>query len=368
MASVTISEVTKKFGSETVLEGCSLEIQDGEFVVLVGASGSGKTTLLRIVAGLEDLSDGQITIGDRVVNDVDVKDRNIAMVFQNYALYPHMNVFENLAFGLRRQHTPKPEIDQRVVAAAKILGIEHLLKRKPRQLSGGQRQRVALGRAIVRDPSVFLMDEPLSNLDAHLRAEMRAEILKLHRRLKATFIFVTHDQVEALTMGDRIAVMCDGKIIQVGTPDELYMRPTNRFVAGFIGSPSMRFSKCDLIYTGDRVAAQNDYVDLVLPAERCKALMKDRPSSVIVGFRPDYLKLSVHGKEGEDGTSSIKGTVDVIEPLGAEQHVLIRTGSDAIMAKLPREDHVEIDETITLTVADFQGVQLFDPETELAIR
>lgn len=358
----------KTFGGETVLEGCSLEIDDGEFVVLVGASGSGKTTLLRIVAGLEELTGGEVFIGDRIVNDVDVKDRNIAMVFQNYALYPHMNVFENLAFGLRRQHTPKDEINQRVSEAAKILGIEHLLKRKPRQLSGGQRQRVALGRAIVRHPSVFLMDEPLSNLDAHLRAEMRAEILKLHRRLGATFIFVTHDQVEALTMGDRIAVMCDGKIIQVGTPDELYLRPANRFVAGFIGSPAMRFVKCELSYEGDMVTARNENVELCLPQDRCAALLSSRIQSAIVGLRPDYLKLGASVPGSGPSTSTIKGTVDVVEPLGAEQHVLVRVGPDAIMAKLPREDKVEIDESVRLEVSDFQGVHFFDPETELSIR
>ncbi len=366
MASVTISEVAKKFGGETVLSRCSLEIEDGEFIVLVGASGSGKTTLLRIVAGLEELTSGEIVIGDRVVNDVDVKDRNIAMVFQNYALYPHMNVFENMAFGLRRQHTPKPEINLRVTEAAKVLGIGHLLQRKPKQLSGGQRQRVALGRAIVRQPSVFLMDEPLSNLDAHLRAEMRGEILKLHRRLRATFIFVTHDQVEALTMGDRIAVMSGGRIIQVGTPDDLYLRPTNRFVAGFIGSPAMGFVKCDIVREGESVVVRNQEVELTLPADQANAIAAGGRSSVIVGFRPDYLKL-VGQESAQSPMATIRGTVDVIEPLGSDQHVLVRVGPDTLIARLPRTDRLSPEDSVTLTVSDYQGVHFFDSDTEIAI-
>lgn len=359
MASVTITEVMKKFGDDTVLEHCNLEIADGEFVVLVGASGSGKTTLLRIVAGLEEMSGGQVMIGDRVVNDVDVKDRNIAMVFQNYALYPHMNVYDNMAFGLRRQHTPKAEIDERVKSAAKILAIEHLIKRKPKQLSGGQRQRVALGRAIVRQPAVFLMDEPLSNLDAHLRAEMRGEILKLHRRLGATFIFVTHDQVEALTMGDRIAVMADGKILQVGTPDELYLRPATRFVAGFIGAPAMGFVTCDVVSVGESIVLRNPSADICLSPARAAVVAQRATGQVSVGLRPDYLRL-VRTDDAPSAGTMLRGVVEVVEPLGADQHVLVRVGDSAITAKLPRSDRVQIDDKVTLTVSDESGVHVFD--------
>ncbi len=359
MASVTITEVMKKFGDEPVLQHCNLQVDDGEFVVLVGASGSGKTTLLRIVAGLEELTDGQVMIGDRVVNDVDVKDRNIAMVFQNYALYPHMNVYDNMAFGLRRQHTPKVEIAERVTSAAKILGIEHLVKRKPKQLSGGQRQRVALGRAIVRQPSVFLMDEPLSNLDAHLRAEMRGEILKLHRRLAATFIFVTHDQVEALTMGDRIAVMSDGKILQVGTPDDLYQRPVNRFVGGFIGAPAMGFITCDVVTVGDGVVLRNASAEVYLPPERAALVAQRATGPVSVGLRPDYLRLCGDGGPAGSGTV-LRGIVEVVEPLGADQHVMVRVGDASLTAKLPRSDRLQIDDKVTLTVTDDVGVHVFD--------
>lgn len=367
MASVTITEVMKKFGDEPVLQHCNLEIAEGEFMVLVGASGSGKTTLLRIVAGLETLSEGTIMIGDQVVNDVDVKDRNIAMVFQNYALYPHMSVYDNMAFGLRRHHFPKDEIDERVKSAAGILGIEHLLKRKPKQLSGGQRQRVALGRAIVRHPSVFLMDEPLSNLDAHLRAEMRGEILKLHRRLAATFIFVTHDQVEALTMGDRIAVMADGRILQVGSPDELYLRPVNRFVAGFIGSPAMGFVTCNVDTTGDLTVLRNGDADIYLSPDRGAVIRQQAHGTVVVGLRPDYLAVC-KDDAAELPKTRLRGVVEVVEPLGADQHVLVRVGEVALTAKLPRTDRLAIDDKVTLTVSDDSGIHVFDAASGDAIR
>src|SRR5487761_2554753 len=239
MATVTFDHVTKKYGDVIAVDDFNLEIADGEFMVFVGPSGCGKTTSLRMIAGLEDISDGVVRIGDRVVNDVPPKDRDIAMVFQSYALYPHMSVYDNLAFGLKLRKTPKREIEQRVNQAAEILGIRELLQRKPKQLSGGQRQRVALGRAIVREPAVFLMDEPLSNLDAKLRVQTRAEIARLHQRLKTTIVYVTHDQVEAMTMGDRIAVINEGVLQQAGSPKDMYTAPRNRFVAGFIGSPSM---------------------------------------------------------------------------------------------------------------------------------
>jgi multiple sugar transport system ATP-binding protein len=253
MAKVRLEHVWKRFGKVVAVKDFNLETEDGEFVVFVGPSGCGKTTTLRMIAGLEEISEGRIYIGDRLVNDVPPKDRDIAMVFQNYALYPHMNVYENMAFGLRLRRYPKDEIDRRVKEAARILKIEHLLNRKPRELSGGQRQRVAMGRAIVREPKVFLMDEPLSNLDAKLRVEMRAEIAKLQRRLGVTTIYVTHDQVEAMTLGHRIVVMKDGEIQQVDTPLNLYDFPANRFVAGFIGSPSMNFIRAHVEAQGDRV-------------------------------------------------------------------------------------------------------------------
>jgi len=354
-----MSGVVKRFGSEEVLRGCDLEIADGEFVVLVGPSGSGKTTLLRIVAGLEEVSGGEVRIGERIVTYLDPKDRDVAMVFQNYALYPHMSVYENIAFALRRQHVPKREVDQRVREAARMLAIEHLLKRKPKQLSGGQRQRVALGRAIVRHPSAFLMDEPLSNLDAHLRAEMRAEILKLHRRLGATFIFVTHDQVEALTMGDRIVVMAEGQILQVGTPDELYLRPRSRFVGGFIGSPRMGFVESDVVEEGGRLRLRSGpLVDVAVPARLEAGLRRAGWRKATVGLRPDHLGLGP-SPAGEDG-GAIKGTVEVVEPLGAEQHVLVRVGESTLTAKLPRTDRVKAEDTIELHVTDPSGVHIFN--------
>ncbi len=289
MATVTFDHVTKQFGAEaTAVNDLNLEVNDGEFLVLVGPSGCGKTTALRCVAGLETISEGKLLIGDRVVNDVVPKDRDIAMVFQSYALYPHMSVYDNLAFGLKLRKIPKPEIDRRVREAAGILGLEKLLDRRPRALSGGQRQRVALGRAIVREPQVFLMDEPLSNLDAKLRVQTRAEILRLHQRLKTTVIYVTHDQVEAMTMGDRIAVMRDGILQQVGTPQQLYGHPTNMFVAGFIGSPAMNFVTAhkdgSTLRVGEHVLAVEGKA-----AEVIQDL--DDGAEIRVGFRPEHLEL-----------------------------------------------------------------------------
>ncbi len=291
MAKVRLEHVWKRFGKVVAVKDFNLETEDGEFVVFVGPSGCGKTTTLRMIAGLEEISEGKIYIGDRLVNDVPPKDRDIAMVFQNYALYPHMNVYENMAFGLRLRRYPKDEIDRRVKEAARILKIEHLLSRKPRELSGGQRQRVAMGRAIVREPKVFLMDEPLSNLDAKLRVEMRAEIAKLQRRLGVTTIYVTHDQVEAMTLGHRIVVMKDGEVQQVDTPLRLYDFPANRFVAGFIGSPSMNFVKAS-------VEVQGEKVYLVAPGFRIRAnpilAQSLRPyagKEVWMGLRPEHLGL-----------------------------------------------------------------------------
>ena len=288
MATVTFDHVYKRYGDVTAVSDLNLEIGDGEFMVLVGPSGCGKTTSLRMIAGLEEISEGQLRIGDSVVNDVAPKDRDIAMVFQSYALYPHMSVRDNLAFGLKLRKVPKSDIEKRITEAAGILQLEKLLDRKPKELSGGQRQRVALGRAIVREPAVFLMDEPLSNLDAKLRVQTRAEIARLHQRLGTTMVYVTHDQVEAMTMGQRIAVMSDGLLQQVGTPQQLYDHPRNRFVAGFIGSPSMNFVETD-VPDGDGEIQTADLTVPVPPA--FKEGMAGMAGKVVVGFRPEHLEL-----------------------------------------------------------------------------
>ena len=310
MASVEIRKIDKYFGSVHILHGVEIDIPDGEFVVLVGPSGCGKSTLLRMVAGLEEITKGEIAIGGRVVNQVPPKDRDIAMVFQNYALYPHMTVRQNMAFSLKLARAPQATIDERVGRAAAILGLENLLDRYPRQLSGGQRQRVAMGRAIVRDPQVFLFDEPLSNLDAKLRVQMRAEIKELHQRLKTTTIYVTHDQVEAMTMADKIVVMKDGIIEQAGSPLELYDRPQNVFVAGFIGSPSMNFIQGAMTPEGFRTT---DGINLPV-ANRADG-------ATTYGIRPEHLKLDPNGIEVE---------IVVLEPTGSETSVLARLGSQTI--------------------------------------
>src|SRR5437868_2327165 len=312
MATVTFDHVTKKYAADvTAVNDLNIEINDGEFLVLVGPSGCGKTTALRMVAGLEEISAGQLKIGERVVNRVPSKDRNIAMVFQSYALYPHMTVFNNLAFGLKLLKTPKHEITRRVEEAAKILNLENLLDRKPRALSGGQRQRVALGRAIVREPAAFLMDEPLSNLDAKLRVQTRAEILRLQRRLETTTIYVTHDQVEAMTMGDRIAVMNLGVLQQIGTPPELYDNPVNVFVAAFIGSPAMNFATAKA-HDG---ALKLGKTTLELTGRAAKAAAENRGRDLLIGFRPEDLELN-----GHDGSNAVKipAQIDVVEYLGHE--------------------------------------------------
>src|SRR5450756_2504609 len=289
MATVTFEHVTKKFGDVIAVDDFNLEINDGEFMVFVGPSGCGKTTSLRMIAGLEDITEGVVKIADRVVNDVPPKDRDIAMVFQSYALYPHMSVYDNMAFGLRLRKTPKADIDRRVHEAATILGIENLFHRKPKELSGGQRQRVALGRAIVREPKVFLMDEPLSNLDAKLRVQTRAELIKLHQRLQTTIIYVTHDQVEAMTMGTRIAVMKDGLLQQLDTPRNIYARPTNMFVAGFIGSPAMNFFDAAVTSSDGEAHLRGDGFGLSLSGERARVLSAYNGKQVVMGIRPEHL-------------------------------------------------------------------------------
>jgi multiple sugar transport system ATP-binding protein len=361
MASVSLRGVEKEYtAGEPVLHDCNLDIKDHEFIVLVGPSGSGKTTLLRIIAGLEHVSRGDVHFGDVRVNDIDVGDRDIAMVFQNYGLYPHMSVYKNMAFGLRRRKVAKPEIDRRVRDAAELLGMADYLERRPRQLSGGQRQRVALGRAIVRDPAVFLLDEPLSNLDAHLRVQMRAEILRVHRSVTATAVYVTHDQVEALTMGDRIAVMNEGVIQQVGTPDELYDRPVNRFVAGFIGTPSMGFLTCRVSLNGGPPELRREGVRIPLPPDRVAALDGVRDGEVLVGIRPERLELVAPEAAGE--RSTVQGVVTVVEPLGSDQHLLVDVGGETITARVSRDHRVQVAERVTLAT-DGAHVHLFDRES-----
>ena len=327
MAAVEVRRVKKSFGSTEVIHGVDIEVRDGEFAVLVGPSGCGKSTLLRMIAGLEEISDGEIAIGGRVVNDVPPKERDIAMVFQNYALYPHMKVFDNMAFSMRLAGTDARTIRERVGKAAQILGLEELLERYPRQLSGGQRQRVAMGRAIVRDPRVFLFDEPLSNLDAKLRVAMRAEIRELHQRLKTTSVYVTHDQIEAMTMADKIVVMHDGRVEQIGAPLALYDAPANLFVAGFIGSPAMNFLRGVLRRQDGRA-----WVELAeggrVPAPPTQAA---DGTEVVYGVRPEHLALAADG-------AGLSGEIVVVEPTGADTQVLVRMASGALVAVF-RERH-----------------------------
>jgi multiple sugar transport system ATP-binding protein len=319
MAPVTISNVRKRYGSVEVIHSVSVDVQDGEFVILVGPSGCGKSTLLRMIAGLENISGGELRIGPKVVNDVPPKERDIAMVFQNYALYPHMTVADNMAFSLKLKRAPKTEIKARVDRAAEILGLTKLLDRYPRQLSGGQRQRVAMGRAIVRDPQVFLFDEPLSNLDAKLRVAMRTEIKALHQRLKTTTIYVTHDQIEAMTMADKIVVMHDGVVEQIGAPLELYDRPANLFVAGFIGSPAMNFIEGQVsMANGEPVVTTQD--GIALPVSVAPGLLRDG-QRVVYGIRPEHISLG-HGHAAQ---------VSVIEPTGSETQAFMRLGDNPLV-------------------------------------
>ena len=350
MASVAIRDAYKSFGHVEILHGVSVDILDGEFVILVGPSGCGKSTLLRMIAGLEQISRGEIVIGDRVINNVPPKDRDIAMVFQNYALYPHMTVAENMTFSLMLKRTPKAESDAKVQRAAEILGLAPLLSRYPRQLSGGQRQRVAMGRAIVRDPQVFLFDEPLSNLDAKLRVQMRAEIKELHQRLKTTTIYVTHDQIEAMTMADKIVVMHDGRVEQIGAPLELYDRPRNLFVASFIGSPAMNMFSGE-IRTNGALTFQGSG-GLNVPLAAVPELSDGSP--VVLGMRPEHLRLSEHGFPVQ---------VAVVEPTGSEVQVVARTPGGEDIVAIFRERHLfRPGETIRLA-AEPGSVHLFHSET-----
>lgn len=357
MSEVNLTAITKKFGDFVAVNEIDLEVENGAFTVLVGPSGCGKTTTLRMIAGLEEATSGEIRIGEKVVNRVPPKDRDIAMVFQNYALYPHMDVYNNMAFGLKLRKTPKKEIEQRVHDAAELLGITEKLKSKPRELSGGQRQRVAVGRAIVRKPKVFLFDEPLSNLDAKLRVQMRTELEQLHHKLKTTTVYVTHDQVEAMTLGSRIAVMKDGVIHQYNSPQETYDHPSNQFVAGFIGSPAMNFLNARVESKGETIVLAGTGFQLVIPKGRVDTL----PSEVLVGIRPEDLSGPV-----TDGESIIEVKVLVTEPLGNELLVYADCGEDRVVANLDPHQHVEIDSTIKLAV-DMNGLHLFDRESEKTI-
>ena len=367
MASVTYQNVTKDFGEVIAVNELSIHVEDKEFLVLVGPSGCGKTTALRLLAGLEELTDGTISIGDRVVNEVAPKDRDIAMVFQSYALYPHMSVYDNMAFGLKLRKVPKPEIKQRVTAAAEILGIEMLLKRKPKQLSGGQRQRVAVGRAIVRDPAVFLFDEPLSNLDAKLRVQTRAEISKLHQRLESTFIYVTHDQVEAMTMATRIAVMSDGILQQIDSPQVLYDNPANIFVAGFIGSPAMNFSSAKIAKMNGDIIVDTGDVAVTLPASKKDVYADHIGKEVVLGIRPEDLHDPNFIPPGVDQQSLIEAKVDVMEMMGNEVFVYLKVGDRSMIARVdPRTDY-KVGDTIQVS-GNTDNLHLFDKDTEIAIR
>ncbi|HEX5135270.1 MAG TPA: sn-glycerol-3-phosphate ABC transporter ATP-binding protein UgpC [Thermoanaerobaculia bacterium] len=362
MAGVTFEHVAKQFGNVSVIEDLNLDVKDQEFMVLVGPSGCGKSTALRMIAGLEEVSGGKISIGDRVVNDLPPKSRDIAMVFQNYALYPHMTIRENLEFGLRVRKTPPAEMERLVQEAAGILEISNLLDRKPKQLSGGQRQRVALGRAIVRKPAVFLFDEPLSNLDAKLRVSMRAEIKKLQKRLKTTTVYVTHDQTEAMTMGQRIAVMKDGKIQQVGTPLEIYGRPENLFVANFIGTPPMNFLPATLAEGGKTLAGKG--FSLPVP-ESLRALTAGKDGrKIVVGIRPENILDPSESARGE--TARLSGEVEVVEPLGDQAMIHVRVGDDVLI--YPVEPHAmpEMGDNADL-VLELDKLHLFDAVTELRL-
>ena len=366
MASVTYDGVTKRFGDVTAVNDLDIQVADKEFLVLVGPSGCGKSTALRCLAGLEDISDGQILIGDQVVNDVAPKDRDIAMVFQSYALYPHMSVYDNMAFGLKLRKTPKDEIKRRVREAAEILGIETLLDRKPRQLSGGQRQRVAVGRAIVREPKVFLFDEPLSNLDAKLRVETRANISKLHQQLQTTFIYVTHDQVEAMTMASRIAVMNFGVLYQIDTPHMLYDHPDNLFVAGFIGSPAMNFFPAKLKKDDGKLYVDAKAFSVEVPADKFDAYGPYIDKEVIFGIRPE----DIHNPEfAPPGITAhpVEAKVDVTELMGNEIFVYLTSGEHTYIARVDPRTRVQMGDD-TQMVFNMDNMHIFDQETEDAIR
>lgn len=376
MARVVLKDLVKDYSDSKnqkvrAVNGINLPIEDREFMVLVGPSGCGKSTSLRMIAGLEEVSEGEIMIDEQVVNNVLPKDRNIAMVFQNYALYPHMTVYDNMAFGLKLMKYPKAEIRQRVMDAAAILGIEELLDRKPKALSGGQRQRVAVGRAIVRKPKVFLFDEPLSNLDAKMRVSMRTEISKLHSRLDSTMIYVTHDQVEAMTMGDRITVMKDGNIMQVAEPLTLYNQPENMFVAGFIGSPPMNFLHGSLSEeSGKTIFTENNQSGNAVQVTLDEALSRKAASyvgkEVVFGIRPEDMSDLLTVSEPDAGRT-IEAKVEVSEPMGAETYLYLDTGAHSFIARVGSTDRYDMNEKVKIHL-NLERAHLFDPETENVLK
>ncbi|MCA9549237.1 MAG: sn-glycerol-3-phosphate ABC transporter ATP-binding protein UgpC [Myxococcales bacterium] len=356
MASVQLEKVFKRFGDNAVVRDVNLDIEDGDFVVLVGPSGCGKSTTLRMIAGLEEISEGNLKIGGKVVNSLSPRDRDVAMVFQSYALYPHMTVRENISFGLKLRKMDAAEIDARVKNASGILGLDEYLERKPKALSGGQRQRVAMGRAIVRQPAVFLFDEPLSNLDAKLRVQMRAEIAKLHQQLGITTIYVTHDQVEAMTMGDRVAVMKRGVLQQVDAPQTLYDLPNNLFVAAFIGSPAMNFFDVEVKEEGGVPVMKGEGVSVRVP-ERFRSLLGEKGRKLVLGVRPEHMHEATEGE-----TDVVVGTVDVLEPLGAEVHALGKVAGSDLTARLEPDTKVQVGDTVRIGVA-LDELHIFDRST-----
>jgi multiple sugar transport system ATP-binding protein len=365
MAQIRLRGVHKRFGENWVVRDFNLDVKDKEFVVLVGPSGCGKTTILRMIAGLEDITDGEVWIGDRVVNKIPPKDRNIAMVFQSYALYPHMNVFNNMAFGLQSRRFPKAEIEARVREAAAILGIEEFLGRKPRELSGGQRQRVAMGRAIVRQPLAFLFDEPLSNLDAKLRVQMRVELSKLHERLETTVIYVTHDQMEAMTLADRIVIMNEGRLLQAGTPLDVYESPRNMFVAGFIGSPSMNLLKLSVVEDNGRLYVDGKTFRLAIPGRLEERYRPRLNEEVIFGIRPEHINDRAFARD-IPGKDELEAVVDVVEPVGSEVILIVTAGSHQLTAKVDPHTEASVHQPIRLSV-DMNQIRLFDKKTEEVI-
>ncbi len=367
MGRVVLNQLTKRFGEFVAVDCIDLEVCDKEFLVLVGPSGCGKTTTLRMVAGLEESTEGEIYIGDELVNDLEPKDRNIAMVFQNYALYPHMNVRRNMAFGLKLRRVDNKEIERRVQDAAQILGIEPLLDRIPKELSGGQKQRVALGRAVVRRPDVFLFDEPLSNLDAKLRVGMRSELSKLHRRLEATIIYVTHDQVEAMTLGDRIVVMKDGRIQQVGSPGEVYYRPSNRFVASFIGSPAMSFFRCLLVPEEAGLSLDLNGIRLALSVDDFPRHAEFAGKEVIAGIRPEDLT-DIPPPDGSAGNfQPAPALVEVVENLGPEVILDLSLAGQPAKARVKPETTAKVTQEITVFI-NMDRIHLFDAQTKESIK
>ncbi len=366
MVDVHLRGIVKRFGKTIAVNRIDLDIRDGEFIVLLGPSGCGKTTTLRVIAGLEKPDDGRVLFGDRDVTYLPPRERNVSMVFQSYAIWPHMKVYDNIAFPLKIKKFPKEEIDKRVKWAAELLQISELLDRYPHQLSGGQRQRVAVARAIVVEPDVLLMDEPLSNLDALLRVKMRSELKKLQRRIKVTTIYVTHDQVEAMTMGDRIAVMNKGKIQQVGRPDEIYLKPANVFVAGFVGTPQMNFFDATIEVKDDEIILDTSDFKVRLPRDYLPVLQEYNGKTVIVGIRPEHIYPEGHAPNTARKLSWIEGTVDFVEALGSDTILHLNTGSMILVVKISGSHHYEIGGKVKVAL-DLSNIHVFDKESQVSL-